>query len=259
MKSKSTILAALSLANCAAPLAALAGPVAAEPILTTPAPSPWEFRINPYGWLTAIDGTTGPDGYTTELDASFSDIANVLKMAAALQLEARYDRWGFLVDGFYANLGESGHAPGRLHEDVNLDFKQFLGEFDVLYRVTESTTAFVDVYAGVRYNSLQLELDIAGKIDRSFSVDKDWADPIIGLRSQWNLNDHWYLAGKGDIGGFGVSSDFSWNLQATVGYNFSPCVSAEIGYRYFDTDYDDGGFTYDIAQAGLLIGLNVKF
>ena len=91
------------------------------------------------------------------------------------------------------------------------------------------------------------------------SADKDWADPIVGLRGQWNINDKWYLAGKGDIGGFGVSSDFTWNLQATVGYNFNECVSAEIGYRYFDTDYDDGGFTYDVAQAGLLLGVNFRF
>ena len=249
---------------CAAPLIAVAGQTVADPIITTPAPSPWEFRISPYAWLTAIDGTSGPDGYTADLDASFSDITDVLKMAAALQMEARYERWGFLADGFYANLGNSGHTSGPEHANVDVDFKQFLGEFDILYRVCESSNHFVDVYAGVRYNHVELEVDIDRNgplkdVDNYNSDSKDWADPIVGLRTQWNINDKWYLAGKGDIGGFGVSSDLTWNLQATVGYNFTPCVSAEIGYRYFDTDYDDGGFTYDIAQAGALIGLNFKF
>jgi len=249
----------LAAAICAAPLLASAGQTVEEPVITAPPSSPWEFRITPYGWLTAIDGTTGPDGFTTDLDASFSDIADVLKMAAALQMEARYDRWGFLIDGFYANLGQSGQTPGG-RVNVDVDFKQFLGEFDILYRVCESQNHFVDVYAGVRYNHLELDLDISGQEQNlPVSADKDWADPIVGLRGQWNINDQWYLAGKGDIGGFGVSSDFTWELQATVGYNFTPCFSTEIGYRYFDTDYDDGGFTYDVAQAGLLLNFNFKF
>ena len=125
--------------------------------------------------------------------------------------------------------------------------------------MAEAPTHFLDVYAGVRYNSLKLNLDISGKFSRSASPEKGWTDPIVGLRGQWNINDCWYLAGKGDIGGFGVNSDFTWNLQATVGYNFTRSFSAEVGYRYFDTNYDDGGFTYDMAEKGALINLILKF
>ena len=250
----------LSTAICAAPLLAMAGPTVAEPITTAPAPNPWEFRITPlYGWLTALEGTTGPDVLPATVDESFSDILDVLKMYASLQMEARYDRWGFLADGFYACLGNTGHSSGPLNADVDLELKQFLAEFEVLYRVAETPTHFLDVYAGVRYNSLELDLDITGKLKRSASASRDWVDPIVGLRGQWNINDCWYLAGKGDIGGFGVNSDFTWNLQATVGYNFTKNFSAEVGYRYFDTDYDDGGFTYDMAEKGPLINFVFKF
>lgn len=250
---------------------AVAGPTTSETtsIITSPSASPWEFRITPYGWLTGIDGSTGPQNFTGDIDAGFDDVFDVLEMAAALQFEARTGRWGFMADAFYAELGNSGTLPGPLQANINLDFKQFLGELAVLYRVSESTDSFLDLYAGIRYNSIELDLAATSAgtlpdgtpvaIGTSRSRDKNWADPIVGARGQWNLNDHWYLAAKGDIGGFGVESDFIWNLQASVGYKFNECVSLEVGYRYFDTDYSEGGFVYDIAQSGALIGVNFTF
>jgi hypothetical protein len=250
-------------ALCASSLLAAAGQPEPAPIITPPAASPWEFRLTPYAWLTAIDGTNGPSAEPAEVDASFSDIADVLDMAAALQFEARHGRWGFLADGFYSELGASGTSKGPAQADVDISFEQFIGELEVMYRVADCPDYFVDVYAGLRYTKLQLDLDIEGTgpldLGREVSADRDWADPIIGLRSQWNLNERWFLAGKGDIGGFGVSSDFTWNVQASVGYNFTEMFSMELGYRYFDTDYEDSGFTYDIAQFGLLLNANFRF
>ena len=91
------------------------------------------------------------------------------------------------------------------------------------------------------------------------SADVNWIDPIIGVRAQYDLTDKWYLAGKSDIGGFGVGSDFTWTAQATVGYQINESVSTEIGYRYMDSDYTDGAFVYDVASHGLYLGLNFRF
>lgn len=91
------------------------------------------------------------------------------------------------------------------------------------------------------------------------SADLDWLDPIVGVRAQWNISDRWFVAGRSDIGGFDVGSDLAWTLQATVGYNFTQNVSAELGYRYLHTDYSNGSLDYDVAQAGLFTSLNIKF
>lgn len=251
---------------CATSLLALAEPSNPEsaPIDMPPRFDPWEFRITPYAWLTAIDGTTGPIGFPADIDAGFDDVFDVLEMAAALQFEARTGRWGFMADVFYAELGNSGVLPGPLQTNVDVSFEQFLGEFVVFYRVAESEQNFVDLYAGVRHNSLSIDLLATSTgtllpIGATRSADKSWTDPIIGVRSQWEINDSWYLAAKGDIGGFGVDSDFTWNIQGSVGYRFNDTVSLEVGYRYFDTDYSGGGFSYDVAQSGALIGLNFTF
>lgn len=252
-------------ALCATHIFAAAAPVTSETSpMTVPSANPWEFRITPYGWFTGIDGSTGPGRFIADLDAGFDDIFNDLEMAAALQLEARMGPWGFMADAFYAELGDSGTLPGPLKTNVDLDFQQFLGEASVFYRVHDAFEGFVDLYAGVRHNSINLDLAATSTgtllpINASRSADKSWTDPIIGLRSQWEINDRWFLAAKGDVGGFGAASDFTWNLQGTVGYQFNECVSLEVGYRYFDTDFSDGGFTYDIAQSGAWIGMNFKF
>ncbi len=104
-----------------------------------------------------------------------------------------------------------------------------------------------------------LDTQVSSSLPTSASANKQWVDPIVGFRGQYNFNDKWFLAGNADIGGFGVSSDITWSLEAAVGYNFTKNVSVELGYRYLYTDYSDGGFVYDMSQAGIYTGLNLKF
>jgi opacity protein-like surface antigen len=249
-----------------ATLACAHGGSTAEPVITpAPAasPSPWEFRIEPYAWLTALDGTVGILNQTGSVSASFDEIWDVLDFAAAMQIELRNGRWGIIADGFYSDLSQDFTPRTGLHTNGNFEMQQFIGELYAAYRFTESSCGFVDAYAGFRYTYLSNELTAQAAVPLVNNIDasksKDWFDPMIGLRGQWNLNEKWFLAGKGDIGGFSVGSDLTWSLQATVGYNFTSNVFVELGYRYLDTDYKDGGFTYDVEQSGLYTGLSIRF
>ena len=47
----------------------------------------WEFRITPYLWLLAIDGTTASLGNDVDVDASFSDVLDVLNFALSANME----------------------------------------------------------------------------------------------------------------------------------------------------------------------------
>ena len=47
------------LAGTFAASTAFAGNPEPTTIETPPAPSPWEYRVELYGWLTSIDGSTG--------------------------------------------------------------------------------------------------------------------------------------------------------------------------------------------------------
>lgn len=52
--------------------------------------------------------------------------------------------------------------------------------------------------------------------DRSNS----WVDPIIGARLSADLSTKVMVNLRGDIGGFGVGSDFTWNGSAFIGLSF---------------------------------------
>jgi len=89
--------------------------------------------------------------------------------------------------------------------------------------------------------------------------DQYWFDPIIGLRGQVNFTRWLYLAAQGDVGGFGAGSQIAWNVQATLGINFTRNVFAELGYRYMYVDYENNGFLYDMNSYGLYSSIGVKF
>ena len=189
-----------------------------------------------------------------------------LNTFVALQLEARNGRWGVLADIAYLDLGIIGTPPTSRHLNVDLDYKEFLGDLVGIYRIKETPGSYFDFYAGARVNGLSLDFQAdANLVDHPLTRDIDesqsetWVDPVIGFRGQWSVSNNFFVAGKADIGGFGVSPDFLWSAQATLGYQFTNYFSTEIGYRYYDTDYENDGFVYDMAMGGLFLGFNFTF
>jgi len=56
-----------------------------------------------------------------------------------------------------------------------------------------------------------------------------------------------------------VSSDFTWQALAALGYHLNDSASVLLGYRGIGTDYEDGAFAYDVISHGLLLGFEYKF
>jgi opacity protein-like surface antigen len=84
-------------------------------------------------------------------------------------------------------------------------------------------------------------------------------DPVIGARFQRELSDRFFVRALADIGGFGVSSDLTWQALAALGYHINDSASVALGYRGLGTDYEDGGFGYDVISHGVILGFEYKF
>lgn len=116
-----------------------------------------------------------------------------------------------------------------------------------------------------RINAIKKRIanDIASQLkeslDTTFSLDEQWWDPYVGLRGQWNLNKAFYLKATGDIGGFGVGSNLTWQAYGALGCHITRSIYAEAGYRYLYTDYDKDNFTYKVTQSGVEITAGITF
>lgn len=229
--------------------------------LTTPVVSEWSVRAALYGWGTALDGDVTLRGNTAPVDLGFDDVLDSLDYAVMGAVEIGNGKWSFLADLFYAELSSSS-SKGNLEFGSQLD--QFIGNFVIAYNVVDDPSTRFDVYAGARVNSLDADLDITrtGIIrERTFSgsASKTWVDPILGVRVQQELPNRFFMRGAGDIGGFGVSSDFTWQALAALGYHINDSASVLLGYRGIGTDYEDGAFGYDVISHGVLLGFEYKF
>jgi hypothetical protein len=61
------------------------------------------------------------------------------------------------------------------------------------------------------------------------------------------------------VEGFGAGSQITWNVQATLGVNFTRNIFAELGFRYIYVDYDNNGLFYQMNSFGLFSGIGVNF
>lgn len=246
------------------------------PPITADSSTSLRFDMYAWIWLIGLNGDVGARGRTAEVDADFGDILDASDSVFAFsgRLEVGYGRIGGFIDGMYADLGADDQTgPGGL-ADIDIEFKQGMIDFGMMYRVVDVEPSgagaanprnlTLDLYAGGRYNSIELGVNPANLPERSRS--QDWLDPIVGAKLRLPLAERWRFEVNGDVGGFGVESDFTWSTTAVFGYDFSLFglpSTVLAGYRAVGWDYTDGSgnseFKFDIVQHGPLLGLSVRF
>jgi opacity protein-like surface antigen len=219
----------------------------------------WQHEVAPYLWGAAISGTTAIGPVSADVDASFGDILDSLEMGFMGTYRATRDRVSITVDGIYMGLGGAGRGPaGFVEADVDLD--QSALEVDVGYEILDRLI----VFGGIRYNDLSVEIKTTGPLGtRSESADEDWIDPVIGAHYTIDFADRWSFTLRGDIGGFGVGSEFAWQGVGTLRWQATDRVGVLGAYRYIDMDYESDDrsreFKYDMSMSGPALGVVFTF
>ena len=223
--------------------------------------SDWEFNLAPfYLWGINIDGDLSVGPRTAPVDVPFDDIFDSLDAAFIFHFETLYKtQWGFLVDVNYLDLENTMSLPMGISQNVDLSLT--LAEFSGFYRLQRAAHN-IDFIAGLRYIDMENKISVVGG-PTLFDGSKDWTDPLVGARWMWGFADGWSLIARGDIGGFGVGSDFSWHALGLVEWQPWKYASFIAGYRALDVDYKDGSgrdyFNIDATIHGPVIGVNFNW
>ncbi len=225
----------------------------------------WKHTLTPYLWGAAMSGQMAIGPVAGDVNLSFGDILNNLKMGGMLSYRGENDRWAIMGDAIYMNLGaRKTSTAGPIQLDTTVGMQQTALEGDVGYRMTERTLAF----AGLRYNDLSGDLKLVRSgpgagASQSAGMSQSWVDPVVGVLTEIPLGEHWSLGLRGDIGGFGVGSTFAWQAMATVRWQAKDNIHVVGGYRYINMDYENGSgaslFKYDMAMSGPGVGVAFTF
>lgn len=222
----------------------------------------WRHELAPYVFAAGMDGEVGVGAVNGDVDVSFGDVLENLDWGAMLAYRGTRGPWSIAFDGIYMDLeGKKNGAQGAILGEAEV--QQTALEVDVGYAVAERITAF----AGLRYNDLDADVKVRGAGPLGTEVtagsSESWIDPVIGALTEIPINDKWSASLRGDIGGFGVGSDFAWQVIALVRWQATPSLAVGGGYRYFDQDYEDGSgsdyFKYDVASSGPVLGVAFTF
>jgi hypothetical protein len=213
-----------------------------------------EYELAIYLWGASLDGESGIGPLTVEVDAGFSDILDNLEIAGMAAFRFKRGRWAWMVDAQVIDLAND-ESPGL---EVEADQRVF--EVDLAYEMADD----LEILAGARYVDVESRLrleTLLGTVESK--AGDDWLDPLIGLRFSRPLTEKWSLTARGDVGGFGVGSNLTWNVVLHAGYEATEGVSVAFGYRITDFDYEDGSgrerFLFDVQSKGLLSAVVFRF
>jgi hypothetical protein len=131
-------------------------------------------------------------------------------------------------------------------------FTSILAEFAGFYRLNQDPHMF-DLFAGIRYTDMDAKLEFSGPLG-TLKGNKSWVDPMFGLRWRWAFTEKWAFVARGDIGGFGAGSDFTWHALGLIDWRPWKHVGFLLGYRTLYQDYEDGSgpdkFVFDATIHG---------
>jgi hypothetical protein len=218
----------------------------------------WEYNAYLYGWLASLKGKVGINGLPAQdVELPLDTILENLDALAYFGFEGNKGNWGYFTDVQYLKLsGKNAASP----QTIKMSLEQLIIEFAVQYRFYESAQTNAYVYGAAQYNYYASNLDVDGFIANvDASGSQNWIDPAIGVKVRHQFNNKWSCDVLGEVGGFGVSSDLTWQALGKVNYHINECWDVAVGYRYQYVDYEKDGFVFDSSTQGAVIGVTYNF
>ena len=226
----------------------------------------YHLLLEPYLMVPSMSGTVGigqlPNAFVC---VPASQLFKYFQIGGMLYAEVHNDRFAYTSDLFYASLGQDASGKNGILSG-NATIKQFWWELEGLYKVQP----WLEFGVGARINSVNNGLNVnisgpSGTINKNATKGATWVDPLIITRLKGVINNKWLLQLRADMGGFGIGSQFAWQLQPDVYYRISKLFEVGLGYRILSMNYHTGTqgtgswFLFNMEEYGpqLRLGFNL--
>ncbi|WP_300000916.1 hypothetical protein [uncultured Cedecea sp.] len=242
----------------------------------------WTLQVTPFLWAASLNGKVSPfqRGSTLDVDKSFSDVMEHLRVGGFLNIWARQQRFVLSGNLMYVDTRDARASgplsafqipglgitiPAGANVEGKVDSTQFMATLLGGYRVLDTPEYTLDMLGGMRFWHISNSVSVTtshpaiGSHSASYSEDFKWVDPLVGMRAFFPLGDNWSVQSEADIGGFGAGSDLTWSVLASATYSFTDTLSASAGYKALKVNYDHNGHVYNTLLSGPVVGMTWRF
>jgi hypothetical protein len=223
----------------------------------------WRLSASPYVWFSSLNGNISVPAGSVDFSQSFGDIFQTLKFAASGIAEARRGNFSIVADTMYLNMQQGIPVPGSHGAFSGGSMRMQSAEVSAigLYTLAEAPFGRFELGGGVRAWWFNTALNYsAGRLPgRSTDSSTSWVDPIFSARGIVRLNESLSFTAYGDVGGFGVGTQLTWQAMGTLDWRINERVSASVGYRHIHIDYERGRANIAVDLSGPIIGAIYRF
>jgi opacity protein-like surface antigen len=227
----------------------------------------WSIDFTPYVWVVNIDADIGLGPIKDKMGVGIVSILEHLKGMAMADLTLRYKRVGVIGDGMWAAVTDSSFTPAQtapgLFGVANVDARLSLafGTGAAFFRFRPMEKLTLDPYIGARWWRVHTTvnfIDVGGILPPSTSdTVTTWADPVFGLRLNYDITESWRFKFAADVGG-GVSK-VSWQALVGGAYQVTPWLGLELVYRVMGVDYQPFPEKFELKLNGVVVGVNFHY
>jgi opacity protein-like surface antigen len=217
----------------------------------------WRFQVTPYVWMAGLDGTVRPfrGAPTAHVDKSFSEILDSLDAAFFLAGSARKGNWVLYGDLSYAATSDSAPLPFGLSARAKVRQTSLTLTGGHSWDIGQQS--HLDVLGGARFWDIRAKVQVGSLLSAKSTTT--FVDPVVALRWRYDFAPRWSSLAYLDTGGFGVGSEFTWQMMGSLNYQLREHIHLSVGYRHLEVNYRDGGKRLDFSQSGPLVGVTFQF
>lgn len=262
----------------------------------------WKMTVMPYVWAVNFNGTIDMRNKTLGTDVTILDALGKSASFPAIGMgrveiengpfwaygdvawaQLRFAGSTLSLRSPIADVSVAASASARMKLTLGIGEAGFgyeLGRWKLMN--ASSSVTSLDAYVGTRYvnQTVQMNVDALFAVTSPYLLGIErvggrsvlgtgtlwWFDPVVGLRMRHSTAPGSAFEMRGDIGGFGAGSKFSWQFfggyHADFKYN-NTTFTTLVGYRALGLNYSKwaGGYESGMNNVihGPLIGAGLKF